>query len=74
MSTLTISVDEAQNQLRDLLARARRSDEVLIAEDDKSVVRLVCAEAANGAAQPAPASARGLWVTSRANLGERRFR
>lgn len=58
MSTLTISVDEAQNQLRDLLARARRGDEVIIAEDDKPVVRLVRAEAASGAAQPAPAQKR----------------
>ena len=44
MSTLTISVDEAQNQLRDLLAMARRGDEVLIAEGDKPVARLVSVE------------------------------
>jgi prevent-host-death family protein len=44
MSTLTISVDDAQNQLRDLLARARRGDEVLIAEGDKPIARLVSVE------------------------------
>lgn len=41
MSTLTIGVDEAQNQLRDLLARVRRGAEVIFAGDDKLVVRLV---------------------------------
>ena len=44
MSTLTIDVNDAQNQLRDLLAMALKGEEVIIADDDKPVARLVPVE------------------------------
>jgi len=45
MSTLTFSVEDAQSQLRDLLAMALKGGEVIIAEDEKPMVRLVPVEA-----------------------------
>jgi len=39
--TQTVSVDEAQNRLQDLLAQALAGNEVIITEDGKPVARLV---------------------------------
>ena len=39
--TQTVSVDEAQNKLQDLLARALAGDEVIITERGTPVARLV---------------------------------
>jgi prevent-host-death family protein len=39
--TQTVSVDEAQNKLQDLVAQALAGDEVIITESGKPVARLV---------------------------------
>jgi prevent-host-death family protein len=39
--TQTVSIDEAQNKLQDLLARALAGDEVIITDSGKPVARLV---------------------------------
>jgi len=39
--TQTVSVDEAQNKLQDLVAQALAGDEVIITEDGTPVARLV---------------------------------
>lgn len=39
--TQTVTVDEAQNKLQDLVAQALAGDEVIITESDKPVARLV---------------------------------
>lgn len=54
MNTLTVTVDDAQTQLRALLARALGGDEVIIADDDKPVARLVSVTDANDAATSLP--------------------
>lgn len=58
METLTVTVDDAQTQLRALLARALQGDEVIIADEDKPGVRLVPVTAPNGEAVGTPGGKR----------------